>query len=776
MSFMLHPPSAGTIRRKLLLLATMSVSLALLMACSVFAAYGMTTLRRAKTQQVRSLAFFLARTSAPAVEQRESSKAEQLLAALGAEPSVRMAALYTRDGHLLGAYPNRSAVEVTYASTALLNDHEQRVEQPIHRNGLPVGELRMVVDYSSVHRASRKYGLLTMLVGIGSWTVALGSTLMLQRSIVTPIDRLAEVARKVADEGDYRLRVAGSEEGEIGDLYRAFNRLLAQIETTQHELEQANDHLEQRVAERTTELARACRDAEAANRAKSDFLANMSHEIRTPLNAIMGFADLLRRGWVDNAAERDEMLSTVHASGRHLMTVINDILDLSKIESGRLSLELQPESPHHVIAEVVSLMRVSFREKNLSLDYVWQGPIPETMPLDVARFRQVLLNLLGNARKFTPSGGVQLLVQLDSPTHPQQLVVDVVDTGVGIPLEKQHLVFEPFVQADSTVTRRYGGTGLGLSISRKLARMMGGDLVVSSEPGKGSSFRLTIATGDLTAVRMRPSAAAGDVWTVSAQRGAEDTPPQLGGLRVLVVDDGLANRRLISLVLARAGARLEQAENGLQACELVSEGRAFDVILLDMQMPVLDGYAAATRLRQLGVQAPIIALTAHAMTGDREKCLAAGCSDFLTKPINADELLARMLELRRQLQPEDNVVRNTVERSPIHSKLPTDDAEFAEIVCDFITAAERETQKLETAVRQRDASGTVTAAHWIKGAGGTSGFPCFTRPAAQICEAVREGDWSDVDRHVMAIRDYVQRLVRPQSAVRISPPLGPVTS
>lgn len=342
----------------------------------------------------------------------------------------------------------------------------------------------------------------------------------------------------------------------------------------------------------------------------------------------------------------------------------------------------------------------------------------------------------------------------------------MIDTGVGIPENKQWQVFEPFVQADTTVTRKYGGTGLGLSISRRLARMMGGDLTVSSAPGKGSNFRLVVGTGDLTGVRFLSAGAVGDLISVHKHRPDDrDESSTLLGFRALVVDDGNANRRLISLVLTRAGAEVAEAENGHQACDLIMSGQSFDVIVLDMQMPVMDGYAAARKMRELGVVAPIVALTAHAMAGDCERCLEAGCSEFLTKPINADELLARISDLHARHSRPPELGYESTDRRPLYSKLPTDDPEFAEIVVDFIAALERETGKLAAAVRERNAPAIAAAAHWIKGAGGTSGFPCFTRPAAQICEAVRRNDWSDIERHLLSIEDYVQRIEPPPSKV-----------
>ena len=757
--------SQGTISRKLMLLATISVTLALLLTCSVFAAYGISSLQNAKWQQLNSQANLLALNSAAAVEFGDGASADRLLTALRAEPSITSAALYSADGQLVGGYPTRSDAGSSFSHTQSRPSGHQFLEHPIVSDGETVGQLKFLVDFSSLRTSMRNYALLTMLVGFGSWTVAVYVAFVLQRGIIRPIDHLADVARRVADDGNYALRVEGQVTGELGDLYRAFNSMLTQIQSSKQDLQEANETLELRVTKRTNELARALDAAEAASRTKSDFLANMSHEIRTPLNAIMGYADLLRRGWADSAEERDEMLMTVHSSGRHLMTVINDILDLSKIESGQMDLEIRSESPHQVLSEVVSLMRVSFREKNLSLDYTWQGPIPSRIETDTARLRQILINLLGNARKFTPSGGVQLIARLDRQPGQSRLIVEVIDTGVGIPIDKQNQVFEPFVQADTSVTRKYGGTGLGLSISRRLARMLGGDLTVCSQSGKGSNFQLTIAAGNLDDVSFVPSGAVGDVLPTRKSLHVQlSSGSNLDGLRVLVVDDGPSNRKLISLILSRSGAKMTEAENGQIACDLVRSGGSFDAILLDMQMPIMDGYAAARRLRESGVSIPIIALTAHAMKGDMDKCVDAGCSHFLSKPVSTDDLLAMMTAIHAPRGSEATTNDVSPDKLPIYSNLPTDDIEFAEIVVDFAVALNREVARLSTAVHNRDPVNTLSAAHWIKGSGGTAGFPCFSIPALQICEAVRNNMWTDIERHLISILDYSDRVHTPELA------------
>jgi len=394
----------------------------------------------------------------------------------------------------------------------------------------------------------------------------------------------------------------------------------------------------QALATQAQDLKRANQEAEQANRAKSEFLANMSHELRTPMTAILGFADVLADS-VQQPEQRDAV-NTIKRNGAHLLELVNDILDLSKIEAGKFQMERIRAGTLSIIADVASLMRVRAAAKGLPLDVEYRGPIPETIQTDPTRLRQILINLIGNAIKFTEVGRVRLVVQADLVARAPRLRIDVVDTGLGMTAEQVARLFQPFTQADASTTRRFGGTGLGLSISKRFAEMLDGDLRVESSLRSGSTFTLEIAVGDLAGVRLLTGPFEAD------SSHAHDTREQdvtISG-RVLMAEDGPDNQRLISFVLRRAGAEVTVVDNGQAAVDLAlaaqAEGRPFACILMDMQMPVMDGYEATRHLRAAGYAGPIIALTAHAMSGDEQKCLAAGCTDYTAKPIQRYNLLA----------------------------------------------------------------------------------------------------------------------------------------
>ena len=368
--------------------------------------------------------------------------------------------------------------------------------------------------------------------------------------------------------------------------------------------------------------------AEAANRAKSDFLANMSHEIRTPMTAILGYSDLIASRLQD--PDDLQCIETIRSNGRFLVEIINDILDLSKIEADKMDLAVERVSPEAIISDVISLLDMRAREKNIALSAEVASDLPETVQTDPVRLRQILLNLLGNAIKFTDVGSVRLVARLDAARS--RLLFDIVDTGIGIHPEHLPKLFQPFTQADASVTRSHGGTGLGLAISKRLSLLLGGELMVESELDRGSKFTVEIATGDLSDVRL-VRAQLGDC---GLQDAVADAPLPSIQCTALVVDDRREVRYLAQHFIEEAGGKVLVAQNGAEALELLSgaAGAMVDLVVMDISMPVMDGYTAARALRERGFTLPIIALTANAMQGDREKCLDAGFNDYATKPLD----------------------------------------------------------------------------------------------------------------------------------------------
>jgi signal transduction histidine kinase len=402
------------------------------------------------------------------------------------------------------------------------------------------------------------------------------------------------------------------------------------------EAKQELERINTRLLKATKTAQEMAAEAERANASKSEFLANMSHEIRTPMNAIIGFSEVL--GEEPLTDQQKQYIKLILNSSRHLLGVVNDILDFSKIEAGQMSTESIECDIRVILEDVESLMNPLVKKKNLQLKIGYSDDVPVAIMADPARLRQCLINLLNNAVKFTEQGYVRIFAQKILKNNNPFIEFEVSDTGIGIPTEKLGTIFDSFTQADGSTTRKYGGTGLGLTITKQLAGLMGGDVTAESRVGRGSTFRFYIpATTPPEQFPENDESANNSEAEQETEMKHGNSQTEFSG-RVLVAEDGLANQALIKLLLEKLGFVVTVAGDGLEAVDAI-KNQHFEMVFMDMQMPNVNGYEATGRLRSLGINTPIIAMTANTAAEDEKQCLAAGCDDFVSKPIDKAHLL-----------------------------------------------------------------------------------------------------------------------------------------
>ena len=479
--------------------------------------------------------------------------------------------------------------------------------------------------------------------------------------------------------------------------------------------------LERRMAQE--EIINAKLIAEDASNAKSSFLANMSHEIRTPLTAIIGFGESLLESQ-HNMEQRVSSIKTIIRSGKHLLQVINDILDLSKVEARKLDVEEIDFSLFPVIAEIDSLVRMQAKDSGLEFNIQYNFPLPTMVKSEPLRLKQILINLLNNAIKFTETGSVTLIVECDREN--EKLHFKVVDTGIGLSISQIEKIFNPFAQADTSTSRRFGGTGLGLSLSKQLVERLGGSLTVESKEGKGSSFQFSMDAGDLSGIDFVTSLE--EVLVDTSPKRSRSSSEKMSG-SILLAEDNTDNQVLISMYLKSMGVDVTVVSNGQAAVDAV-RNKPYDLILMDMQMPIMDGMEAVSLLRSQGYDCPIAALTANAMKEDKERCLQMGCNDFITKPINRGDLFD--IVGKYLLQGKNTDMEKSAKMVPLKSIMLETDPDFITILEEFVKNLGVSINEVRQAHQDKRWDDLKFIVHQIKGLGGGYGYPMMTDLAAKI--------------------------------------------